>query len=152
MPESSTGLVPPHGGHLNERLVLGDEAAQLAERARSLPQVTLDPRQVTDVELLAVGALSPLDGFMNEADYNSVIDRMRLASGLTWSVPITLGVARDEAQRLVDSEVALVTPDGTPLAIIRNPLHLHDCVYCKRSRAASVYEFMLDSARKCGKR
>ncbi|HRC61675.1 MAG: sulfate adenylyltransferase [Dehalococcoidia bacterium] len=115
MPE----LIAPHGGRLNERLVTGDAAQALAERARSLKTVTLDARQVTDLELLAVGALSPLDGFMGKADYDRVIDEMHLASGAVWSVPVTLGVPAEEARALVGSEVALVTPDGTPLAVMQ---------------------------------
>jgi sulfate adenylyltransferase len=103
---------------LNERLVTGAGADALAERARSLPQIRLDARQVTDLELLAVGALSPLDGFMGEGDYNSVIDNMHLASGPVWSVPVTLSLDAQEARGLIGKEACLVTSDGTPLAIM----------------------------------
>ncbi len=112
-------LIAPHGGQLNERLVTGDAAEALAERARSLKTVTLDARQVTDLELLAVGALSPLDGFMGKADYDRVIDEMHLASGAVWSVPVTLGVPAEDARSLVGAEVALLTPEGTPLAVMQ---------------------------------
>lgn len=119
MPDlEKTDLIAPHGGHLNERLVRGDEAETLAERARSLPAVTLDNRQVTDIELLGVGALSPLDGFMGRADYDCVIDDLHLASGPVWSIPVTLGVPAEQARDLVGKEVALVTPEGTPLAVM----------------------------------
>lgn len=112
-------LIAPHGGRLNERLLTGAEAVALADHARSLKTVTLDARQVTDLELLAVGALSPLDGFMGKADYDRVIDDMHLASGPVWSVPVTLGVSADEARSLVGTEVTLVTPEGTPLAVMQ---------------------------------
>lgn len=111
-------LVAPHGGTLNERLVPEAERAALADHARTLPVVTLDARQVTDLELLAVGALSPLDGFMGKADYDRVIDEMHLASGVVWSVPMTLGVTAEEGAALVGKTVALVSPDGTPLAVM----------------------------------
>jgi sulfate adenylyltransferase len=111
-------LITPHGGTLNERLLTGDEAAALAERAKSLPTVTLDNRQVTDIELLGVGALSPLNGFMGKADYDNVIDEIHLASGPVWSIPVTLGVPAEEARSLVGKEVALVTPEGVPLAVM----------------------------------
>jgi sulfate adenylyltransferase len=111
-------LITPHGGTLNERLLTGDEAAALAERAKSLPTVTLDNRQVTDIELLGVGALSPLSGFMGKADYDNVIDEIHLASGPVWSIPVTLGVPAEEARSLVGKEVALVTPEGVPLAVM----------------------------------
>ena len=122
MPEPAVAapvaLVPPHGGRLHERLVTGAQADVLAERARSLPVVTLDPRQVTDLELLAVGALSPLDGFLGRADYDAVVDAMHLASGLVWSVPITLGVTREQARALAGREATLSTPEGVPLAVM----------------------------------
>ena len=111
-------VIAPHGGRLNERLVTGLAAAALAERARSLPAVTLDSRQVTDLELLAVGALSPLDGFLGKADYDRVVDDMHLDSGAVWSVPVTLSIDADEARPLAGKEVALVTADGTPLGVM----------------------------------
>ena len=111
-------LIAPHGGRLNERLITGPEAATLADRARSLPAVTLDNRQVTDLELLAVGALSPLDGFMGKADYDRVVDDMHLDSGAVWSVPVTLSVDASEAHSLIGKEVALATPEGTLLGVM----------------------------------
>jgi sulfate adenylyltransferase len=113
-----SNLIEPHGGKLNERLVPEAERPALAEHARSLPAVTLDARQVTDVELLAVGALSPLDGFIGKADYDRVIDELHLASGAVWSIPVTLGVSPEEAHAVVGKEVALVTPEGAPLAVM----------------------------------
>ncbi len=109
-------LTPPHGGELRDRLVTGADAAALAERARSLPALALDGRRVTDLELLAVGALSPLEGFLSEPDYRACVDEMRLADGTVWSVPITLPVTAEQARELAGKEITLTTPDGTPLA------------------------------------
>jgi len=67
-------LIPPHGGRLITRKVSGDEAAALAERARSLPKLQLSARTLSDLELLAVGAFSPLEGFMTRDQYRSVVD------------------------------------------------------------------------------
>jgi len=117
--DTAAALVAPHGGRLNERLATGAEAAALAERARSLPTLTLDARQVTDLELLAVGALSPLDGFLGRADYDAVIDSMHLASGPVWSVPVTLSAPDEQARALVGREACLVTPQGVPLAVMQ---------------------------------
>lgn len=124
MPETLTsasiagGLVPPHGGGaLNERLV-AEGAAGLRAHAATLPVIRLDARRATDLELLAVGALTPLDGFMVEADYRSVVDTMRLASGAVWSVPITLAVSTGQAREVEGREIALAAPDGTLLAVM----------------------------------
>jgi sulfate adenylyltransferase len=82
------------------------------ERARTFPQVQLTPMAVSDLELIAVGALSPLTGFMNQADYDSVIDTMHMANGLAWSIPVTLPVTDDVAAGLREGqEIALVDGD-----------------------------------------
>jgi len=112
------GLAPPHGGGaLNERLAVGMEA-DLRAHAATLPTIRLDARRTTDLELLAVGALTPLDGFMTQADYRGVVDAMRLASGVVWSVPVTLAVSAEQAKAAEGHEVTLTAPDGTPLAVM----------------------------------
>ena len=115
---AASRLVPPHGGALRELLAAGAEAEALAGRARSLPALRLGPRELTDLELLAVGALSPLGGFMGEADYRSVVDGMRLDGGALWSLPIALPVTREQADALGGREIALAAADGTPLAVM----------------------------------
>src|SRR5512137_2068142 len=84
------GSIPPHGGQLMNRTLRGELREAALERARSFPQVQLTPMAVSDLELIAVGALSPLTGFMTKADYDSVIDTMHMANGLAWSIPVTL--------------------------------------------------------------
>lgn len=118
MSPDTSQLVPPHGGALRELLATGEEAAALAAQASGLPVLQLGPRQVTDLELLAVGALSPLDGFMDEADYRGVIEGMCLADGTVWSVPITLPVTTGQAAELAGKQVALAAEDGTLLAVM----------------------------------
>ena len=115
----SDGLIAPHGGRLAVREVTGDDAASLAERARSLPTLTLSSRTLSDLELLAIGAASPLEGFMTREQYASVVNEMHLPGGLPWSLPITLAVSREEAAALKDgSQVALADASGEPLAVL----------------------------------
>lgn len=85
-------VVPPHGGALVERLVSGEQVARLRARAVTLPRITLDERERSDLELLAVGAFSPLAGFLGPADYHRVVESLRLASGVVWPLPVTLAV------------------------------------------------------------
>jgi sulfate adenylyltransferase len=100
--------VRPHGGRLVKRLVEGDEAADLLARAARLPPVSLDARTAADAELIASGALSPLEGFARRDEYLSVIRDMRLPGGLVFSIPITLTVPRAEASGLrAGAEAAL---------------------------------------------
>lgn len=88
--------------------------------AQSLPSYTLNQRQLCDLELLLNGGFAPLTGFMNQADYNSVLDTMRLSDGTLWPMPITLDVDRQYAATLKKgSEIALRDPEGLLLAILQ---------------------------------
>ena len=76
--------IPAHGGELIDLTVRGDERETLRERAAALPTLRLNDRTVSDLELLGNGGFSPLRGFMGRADYDAVVEAMRLASGLPW--------------------------------------------------------------------
>jgi ATP sulfurylase len=105
--------VPAHGGKLVDRLVHADEAADLLLRAKELPRVRLDARTGADAELIATGALSPLEGFVKKDDYFAIIGDAHLSSGELFPIPITLGVPRSEAGSLREGrEVALVDAAG----------------------------------------
>jgi len=113
----------PHGGQLVNRIAEDKERESLMEAVPGMPAVTLNPREQADLLMLATGAMSPLDGFMGRDDYLSVLDLKRLANGLPWTLPVTLAVAEEVADRLVeDSDVALRTPAGTLLGV----LHLRE--------------------------
>jgi sulfate adenylyltransferase len=91
--------VKPHGGSLVNLLVDDQRAGMLKEIVINLPDITLNDRQLCDLELLSNGAFSPLTGFMTRSDYESVLDRMRLQSDLLWPIPICLDV--DELQACI---------------------------------------------------
>ncbi|KAI1141007.1 putative sulfate adenylyltransferase [Hypoxylon sp. FL0543] len=85
---------PPHGGVLKDLLARDfPRQAQLAAEAEQLPAIILTERQLCDLELILNGGFSPLEGFMNEADYNNVVQNNRLADGALFSMPITLDVS-----------------------------------------------------------
>ena len=129
------GLIAPHGGKLNIREVTGDAAKALEERARSLPALALNSRELADLELLANGGFSPLDGFMTEAQYKGVVDNMHLPDGLPWSIPVTLSVSKDDANR-VRGDVALTDGNGTLLAVMTVAEQFE---YDKEHEAEKVY-------------
>ena len=85
-------MITPHGGTLVSRIVPKDERSAFREYAASLPVFDLNARESSDLLLIAIGAMSPLEGFMRRDQYESVLDRMRLPSGLPWSLPVTFGV------------------------------------------------------------
>jgi sulfate adenylyltransferase len=116
----SSPLIEPHGGALIDRIVSTPEAEALASRARRLPPITLDPRELADLELIATGAASPLRGFLTSEDYASVLERMRLADGTVWPLPFTLAVD-DRARRSIAEagEAALYGPSGRLWGAVR---------------------------------
>ena len=109
----------PHGGALEIRSAGANEVADLSREAAGLPQIDAKARRVlSDLELLAGGAVSPNKGFMAAADYKSVVDDMHLAGGTPWSLPITLSATDEEMDRLEIGGRAAIVNEGKPVAII----------------------------------
>lgn len=101
--------IAPHGGKLVQRIIEGETRTQLLEQAKGWKQIPINSWTVSDLDLIGVGAFSPLEGFLEEADYQSVVERMRLANGTVWSIPITLALQEQLAATLQTGEqVALV--------------------------------------------
>ncbi len=101
-------LIKPHGGMLVDRL------GERPEDVETLETLTLTSREVSDLDMLAVGALSPLEGFMGKDDYESVVEDMRLANRLSWALPVCLAVS--EAPKA--DRVALADESGRLLAVL----------------------------------
>jgi sulfate adenylyltransferase len=97
--------IAPHGGQLVNRIATHNQRQEFLEKAEFLPRVQLDKRAISDLEMIAIGALSPLTGFMEQADYESVVDQMRLANGLPWSIPVTLSVEEAVAEPLKEGSL-----------------------------------------------
>jgi sulfate adenylyltransferase len=120
------GLIEPHGGKLVNCLVNEARAKELAAKAPSMPRVDLSAKQSCDLELIANGGYSPLDGFMGEADFKSVCNDMKLASGHVWSIPILLSVDKANAPAK-GTEVALYAPNGVLQGVMKvNEVFVHD--------------------------
>ncbi len=102
-------LVGPHGGgELKPLLVRQDAKSETLKRAASLERVTLSSREISDLFMLGMGAYTPLEGFMDEADWRGVCSDMKLANGLFWPIPITLSAPAEIANNLkIGSDIAL---------------------------------------------
>jgi sulfate adenylyltransferase len=106
-------LKDPHGGTLKNLYLDEAGVSQEKARARDLPSWDLTPRQLCDIEMLLNGAFSPLEGFLEEADYRRVLSDMRLTSGVIWPIPITLDVTPQFAEKLKDGDsIALRDGEG----------------------------------------
>ena len=130
--------IPPHGGELVNRLLSGEKRKFWVKKGEKLPSITVDNYMLSDIEMIACGAMSPLEGFMCRDDYNHVVEHMRLTSGLPWPMPIVLGVSRDQADEFdVGAQIALKDDEGTVIAI----LHLQEKYLVNKKREiAKVYQ------------
>jgi sulfate adenylyltransferase len=118
MPDDTT--IAPHGGDLVDLLVPEGRREATRAEADHLPKLLVNARELSDLEMLAVGALSPLTGFVGEADYVSVLETMHLSSGLAWAIPVTLSLNDDDVKRIgAGSSVALLPGEGgDPIAVV----------------------------------
>ncbi|MEX2218143.1 MAG: sulfate adenylyltransferase [Phycisphaerales bacterium] len=110
-------LIAPHGGTLVNRLADNGRAKELEREAASLPGLTLSPKQSCDLEMIASGAFSPLQGFMGSEDFANVCRGMQLKNGTLWPIPIALAVRKDQAPG-VGKRLALHAPSGALQAIL----------------------------------
>ena len=129
--------IPAHGGRLINRELAGVERETLLEQVPGMARIDLRAREVSDLEMIANGAFSPLEGFMCEDDYVSVRGNKHLASGLPWTIPVTLSATDERAGELKEgSDVALYAGDDHLLGV----LHLGQKFrYDKQREAERVY-------------
>ncbi len=112
-------LIQPHGGKLINCYLSENERKETLLRASNLPRLILSIRNIADLECIANGVYSPLEGFVNEQEYNSIVKDMRLSNGLAWSIPVTLQISEFVAEQYkLDSEIALAHPNGEILAVM----------------------------------
>ncbi len=111
--------IQPHGGEIIDRRVPEGERAERLEKAGGLPKVAVDARALSDLEMISTRVFSPLTGFMDREDYESVVETMHLANGLVWSMPITLSANDEEVNGLKEGgEAALTDGEGRIVATI----------------------------------
>jgi sulfate adenylyltransferase len=132
-----SSLIAPHGGTLVNRVAVSTARSDALAAASNLPAVTLNAVQRSDLLCMATGVFSPLTGFAGEADYDAVVDRMRLADATVWSIPVTLAVSADEAKQYPEGRtIALKDGDGTVLGTMDVTEQFS---YDKKREALSVY-------------
>jgi len=105
-------LVPPHGGRLTDRQLESGNAEKLIAQLADSKLLTLNAREKNDLEMIGNGAMSPLEGFMNKSDYESVIDLMHLASGPVWSLPVVFSQKAGDPQVSAGDHVGLKDENG----------------------------------------
>ena len=112
-------IIAPHGNILINRVLSPEHIVVAKTKTENLPQIILDEEQVKDAKNIARGVLSPLSGFMNEADFVSCVNKMKLANGTVWPIPFVLGVTEEKAEEFkTGDEVALIDKQQQLIAIL----------------------------------
>ena len=136
MSTQTVGILP-HGGQLINRIVTSAERDEFLDQKEHLPRVQLDDRAASDLVMIAIGGFSPLNGFMEQNDYEKVVEDMRLASGLPWAIPVTLSVTEEVAEPLKEgSWVRLDDSEGNFIGVLELTQKYR---YNKAHEAVNVY-------------
>ncbi len=129
--------IAPHGGELINRIASPEQRQEFIEKADFLPRVQLDERSLSDLEMIAIGGFSPLSGFMEQSDYETVVSDMRLSNGVPWSIPITLSVSEEIATPLLEGNlIRLDSPSGKFVGVLKLT---QKYTYNKEKEALNVY-------------
>jgi len=111
-------LSKPYGNKLIKRILLKEEKKRVIENASSYKKILMDDELVKDVRNIARGVFSPLEGFMNKLELDTVIDEMQLPSGVEWTIPIILDVEKQQADAIEIGEQVLLTDNkGNNIAL-----------------------------------
>jgi len=136
MSTQTVGILP-HGGQLINRIVTSAERDEFLDQKEHLPRVRLDDRAASDLVMIAIGGFSPLNGFMEQNDYEKVVEDMRLASGLPWAIPVSLSRTGDVAEPLIQRTwVRLDDSEGNFIGVLELTQKYR---YNKAHEAVNVY-------------
>lgn len=130
-------MIEPHGGLLVNKLSTVNSREKIAKLENDEIALKVSDNHIQDLENIAQGAFSPLEGFMGEKDFLSVLDNMRLSSGIVWPIPIVLDVSRSDKQRLEKNrKIILLDGRDDPIALVKNPSFYK---FCKKDFAQKVF-------------
>ena len=114
-----TQLIEPHGGTLCDLLIIGEQLDQLRKESVLMKSITLNDRQMCDIEMLIDGSFSPLTGFLTETDYNSVVNNLQLSDGNIWPIPVILDVKEELSENItIGDKIVLRDHEGVAISIL----------------------------------
>jgi sulfate adenylyltransferase len=131
-------MIKPHGGRLIERVLSDDRKCEILKKAKELPRIQLNAESIGDVENIARGVYSPLEGFIGQRDFRHVLNHMRLTNDLPWTIPVVLDAAKDEAQKLKPGQDILLCNEASEAVGV---LHLEEkYAFDKADMAEKVFQ------------
>lgn len=131
-------MISAHGGKLINKIVEAEEREELLTKATNMFHLKLDQRDLIETENIAIGLYSPIEGFMNKEDYNSVVQNMRLSDGTVWTIPIVLGVNQSELENIEIGEQIALTDNKENIYAVMDIEDIYE--YDKRKEAKNVYK------------
>ena len=131
-------MIEPHGGKLVNKIVDNSSKEDLLAESENMFHLKLDERDLIEAENIATGLYSPIEGFMNEEDYKSVVNNMRLSDGTVWTIPVVLGIDKQEVDNITEGKrIALTDKDDNVYAL----MDVEDIYsYDKELEAEQVYK------------
>ena len=136
-------MISPHGGKLVDRVLDGECRNDVLAASKALPLLRINDESVSDVENIASGVFSPLEGFMGKADFRNVLNEMRLRNDLPWTIPIVLDADQEEAAKFKEGkDILLVSESGRPVAV----LHLEEKYQYNKDELAEKVFLTMDRA------
>ena len=106
-------LILPHGGILKNLMYKDVPVKKLSNKLKKIKTIKLSTLEFSDLIMIGIGAFSPLEGFMSEYDYNSVVDKGRLADSVLWPIPVTINISEKKAKDIkIGNDIALINPDS----------------------------------------
>lgn len=132
-----SGLIAPHGGTLVNRIADAAKAEALKKEAEGLTRIDLSAKQSCDVEMIGIGAFSPLTGFMGSKDFESVVTDLKLADGNIWPIPILL--ATDEGKAKVGDRVALYAKDSKGESVLQAVMTVEEVFAHDTAKEATIF-------------
>ncbi len=131
-------MIEPHGGKLVNRILEGKERKEWLEKSKDLKKITVSYWDLSELENIAIGLFSPLEGFMNREDYNSVLDNMRLSNGIVWTIPIVLSVSKEVANEIKTGEWIAIHGEDRKIYAVMNVEDKYE--RRKKEEAKKVYK------------
>ncbi len=131
-------MISPHGGKLVNKVVDDQNKVRLLNQAEDMVHISLSNRDLVEAENIATGLYSPIEGFMNEEDYKSVVENMRLADGTVWTIPVVLGVTEEKAKKIEEGKRIALTDNADKIYAVMDVEDIYK--YDEKQEAQKVYK------------
>ncbi|MFW9879052.1 MAG: hypothetical protein ACFFG0_38725 [Candidatus Thorarchaeota archaeon] len=111
-------MITPHGGKLVDREMSSEKREKIISQITDFYRILIDAEQTQEIENIAQGVFSPLEGFLSENEYGSVLEHSRLTNDIPWTIPIILSISEDDAKVVNPTDSVVLSGPNGPVAIL----------------------------------